>query len=97
MANKSVLLIPYSPDELWSLTSSNAIYYCFIADDGSTLGNARALEVLKIDGCRFVTKRWVDNHWSLIMWKLAGEVLAKPELFPTKWAWREVVEQLKYR
>ena len=86
-----------SPDELWSLNPINAIYYQFIAENGSTLSNVDALHTVKRDGCHYASARWVDNHWSLILWKLAGEVLAKPELFESKWSWREIVVQLKYR
>ncbi len=33
----------------------------------------------------------------MILWKMAGEVLAKPSLFEVKWNCVEIVDQLKYR
>ena len=39
----------------------------------------------------------MDNHWSLVLWKLAGQVQAQPSLFDLRWNWAEVIEQLKYR
>lgn len=86
-----------SPDEICVLNLENAIYYQLIAEDASTLGNAEAFARLKHEGCELVTAKWVDNHWSLILWKLAGQVKAKPSLFEEKWNWYEVLCQLKYR
>lgn len=48
-------------------------------------------------GCAFVTPEWTKNHWVQILWKLAGEVQAKPDLLTEKWSWEEVISQLKYR
>lgn len=71
--------------------------YQFIAEDASIRNNVNALALLKADGCRLVTSKWVDNHWSMILWKLAGVIQAKPGLFQELWQWGEVVNQLKYR
>lgn len=76
---------------------SNAICYQFIGEDASTLGHTQALERLKLEKCTLATAKWVDNHWRLILWKLAGQVAAKPALFDEKWNWFEVICQLKYR
>ncbi len=86
-----------SPDAVWDLNFGNAIHYHFTAENGSTLSHVDALDTLKLDGCHFATGRWVDNHWSLILWKIAGQILAKPELFVSKWSWGEIINQLKYR
>ncbi|KZT56058.1 hypothetical protein CALCODRAFT_436314 [Calocera cornea HHB12733] len=48
-------------------------------------------------GCELATPAWVDNHWSLILWKLAGLVRAYPQELQTRWCWSHVVEQLLYR
>lgn len=90
-------LLTRRPNELWMLSHSNALRYQFIGEDASVLGNRQAFERLTFEGCHLVTQRWVDNHWSLILWKLAGQVLAKPVLFDEKWNWYEVLCQLKYR
>lgn len=86
-----------SPDELWSLNLSNAASYRFRQKDLSCLGPLQALETLKRDACHLAHAKWVDNHWSMILWKLAGEILAKPLLYDAKWTWDEVLHQLKYR
>lgn len=61
------------------------------------LGNEQAFERLKYEKCEFVTQKWVNNHWRLILWKLAGQIMAKPALYEEKWNWYEVLCQLKYR
>ncbi|KAF9531916.1 hypothetical protein CPB83DRAFT_867793 [Crepidotus variabilis] len=47
------------------------------------------------------TESWVDNHWCLILWKLAGMVALDPEkeAIPDqrRWCWDEVIRQLLYR
>lgn len=66
-----------------------------------TLGVAAAFDELKSIGCTLVTKEWVENHWNLILWKLAGMVCLDPatESDPAhkRWCWREVMNQLRYR
>ncbi|KAF9567810.1 hypothetical protein CPC08DRAFT_626275 [Agrocybe pediades] len=65
------------------------------------LGPAEALKELLDRGCTLATKPWVDNHWCLILWKLAGMVGLDPEKetkpAETKWCWPEVIRQLLYR
>jgi breast cancer 2 susceptibility protein len=65
------------------------------------LGSAAALNQLLDHGCTLATKPWVDNHWCLILWKLAGMVALDPEResSPTqkRWCWSEVMRQLCYR
>jgi breast cancer 2 susceptibility protein len=56
-----------------------------------------ALRALLREGCRLATARWVDNHWSQILWKIAGQIQAQPNLYGARWNWTEIVEQLKYR
>jgi hypothetical protein len=79
------------------LSPTNAITYQFIAEDARTLNNTHALAILHREGCESVSQKWVDNHWVQILWKLAGQVQAKPGLFDIKWNWAEVIAQLKYR
>jgi breast cancer 2 susceptibility protein len=65
------------------------------------LGPAAALEELLGRGCSLATKLWVDNHWCLILWKLAGMVCLDPEHESDpqtkRWCWAEVIRQLLYR
>ncbi|KAK4689433.1 breast cancer 2 susceptibility protein, partial [Tremellales sp. Uapishka_1] len=85
------------PDEIWQLNLANAVFYQFTAEDGPRLGSSLACEVLRLDNCQLVNQNWVNNHWSQILWKLAGTIQAKPELFWHTWTWGEVINQLKYR
>ncbi|KAF8527565.1 hypothetical protein BU17DRAFT_39718 [Hysterangium stoloniferum] len=48
-------------------------------------------------GCHLVTKEWVDNHWSLILWKMIGMACLEPEKIAKKWSWDEVMRQLHMR
>lgn len=82
---------------MWLLDLNNAGIYQFIAEDGKTLDRYHALTVIQQDGCALINQKWVDNHWSQILWKIAGQVQAKPALYDEKWNWGEVIAQLKYR
>ena len=94
--------------ELAQITPSLAPFYSFhttssTVDSGKSekLGPSNALDDLKRRGCSLVTKPWIENHWSLILWKLSGMVLLNPEQEkdPAKrrWCWPEVIRQLLYR
>lgn len=85
-----------------------ALSYSFPADTSSSgrsrstaFGYTAALEELQAKGCSLATKAWVENHWSLVLWKLAGMVALDPksELDPDRrrWCWSEVMRQLLYR
>jgi len=60
-----------------------------------------ALRELKAAGCHLATQEWVDNHWFLILWKLAGMVALDPEseadVDRRRWNWAETMRQLQYR
>ncbi|KAJ6520132.1 hypothetical protein C8R45DRAFT_806075, partial [Mycena sanguinolenta] len=96
--------------ELKQITPAIALYYSFHTPsatvDGSLnspklLGPATALKDLLERGCSLATKPWVDNHWALILWKLAGMVCLEPEREKDpqtkRWCWAEVIRQLLYR
>ncbi|KAJ7070740.1 hypothetical protein C8F01DRAFT_392979 [Mycena amicta] len=98
--------------ELEKITPSVALYYSFHPPTSELLPHtpstpakvfdpAAALEELLAQGCSLATKLWVDNHWCLILWKLAGMVCLEPELErdprTTRWSWEEVMRQLLYR
>ena len=95
--------------ELSQITPSLALYYSFHTSStvpleteaGDELGPSAALEELLSRGCTLATKPWVDNHWCLILWKLAGMVYLDPELENDpkrkRWCWSEVIRQLLYR
>ena len=64
-------------------------------------GSVDALRELKAIGCHLATQKWVDNHWSLILWKLAGMAAFDPEsetdVDRRRWSWAETMRQLQYR
>lgn len=65
------------------------------------LGPGAAFDQLIGRGCTLATKPWVENHWCLILWKLAGMVALEPEKegdpATKRWCWKEVMRQLLYR
>ncbi|ODO08518.1 hypothetical protein L198_00248 [Cryptococcus wingfieldii CBS 7118] len=83
------------PDEIAAVTPDNAALYHFALDQ-STFGTQQALKAIRECGCSLATSRWVENHWTLILWKLAGLVQAKPELYEDMWNAEEVTKQLQY-
>ena len=89
--------------ELTQISPQLAIYYSFhtatsvpndLDGSGSVLGAEAAYEELHKRGCVLATKSWVDNHWCLILWKLAGMVALDPECendpSRRRWCWDEV-------
>ncbi|KAH8102418.1 hypothetical protein BXZ70DRAFT_928500 [Cristinia sonorae] len=99
--------------ELKLITPQTALYYAFhsatpnpytasqLPGIAATLGTSAALAELLARGCTLATKGWVENHWALVLWKLAGMVCLAPEdeKNPAKkrWCWSEVIRQLQYR
>ncbi|KAJ7610818.1 hypothetical protein FB45DRAFT_941706 [Roridomyces roridus] len=98
--------------ELTQITPTMAMYYSFHTPSATPpsgtspssmnmLGPAAALEELLSRGCTLATKPWVDNHWALILWKLAGMACLEPEREgdpgTKRWCWNEVMRQLLYR
>lgn len=86
---------------LKQITPKTALFFSFFSDDGRSLGSTEALAHLQSAGCKDATQAWVDNHWSLILWKLAGMAALNPsqELDDVnrRWCWEEVLRQLLYR
>ncbi|KAH9958901.1 hypothetical protein BGW80DRAFT_1372376 [Lactifluus volemus] len=64
-------------------------------------GPIDAFRELKVTGGSLATQEWVDNHWFLILWKLAGMVTLDPEneldVNRKRWSWTETMHQLRYR
>ena len=99
------------PALLSEMTPENARYYNFSTTESTpppassaskvSLGPKEALRDLLRRGCTLATQPWIDNHWSLILWKLAGMVTLDPirETKPgeARWCWPEVIRQLLYR
>ena len=89
------------------ITPETALYYTFRTPNDlasgtfAVLGPSEALKELHERGCTLASKPWVDNHWCLILWKLAGMVALDPErekiLDQKRWSWSEVIRQLLYR
>ncbi|KZV70991.1 hypothetical protein PENSPDRAFT_578564 [Peniophora sp. CONT] len=64
------------------------------------LGPASAHAALQsLDGT-LASREWVDNAWSMILWKLAGLAALDPQREQTpdkRWSYTHVLEQLRYR
>ncbi|KAI0348271.1 nucleic acid-binding protein [Trametopsis cervina] len=106
---------PRNVAELNQITPDTALYYSFHTfapspvdyepsappPTAALLGVTAALNELHNGGCSLATKSWVENHWGLILWKLAGMVCLDPksESDPRRkrWCWGEVMRQLRYR
>lgn len=65
------------------------------------LGSGAAFSELKRTGFPDVRRDWVDNHWALILWKLAGMAAMDPkrERDPEtkRFCWDEAMRQLRAR
>lgn len=98
--------------ELSQITPATACFYSFYTpsatpnegvklSDAKPLGPTAALQELHARGCSLATHEWIDNHWPLILWKLAGMVALEPEAESDpdrkRWCWPEVIRQLLYR
>lgn len=91
-----MLNAPHSPAEIYAINPSTAAFYTFL-DDGIMKGPEDVMRELHNEGLTHVGRDWVQNHWRMILWKLACIVRMDPRLFSEKWSCREVVRQLKYR
>jgi hypothetical protein len=89
-------------DELRGLSSKSAMQHRFhVSPQFYPRGPVDALRELKEAGCHLATQEWVDNHWSLILWKLASMAALDPEsevnINRRRWSWSETIRQLQYR
>ena len=55
------------------------------------------MDDFRLEGLGHTGVDWFENHWRLVVWKLASLVRAKPQLLSEKWSYCEIVRQLKYR
>lgn len=83
-----------SPPEIMQMDLKLAKAYCF-EDEGVELNTDNALSRMK--GCESATQKWVVNHWSMILWKLAGLIQAQYTLYDQLWTGGVVLDQLLYR
>lgn len=106
----TLMLRDSNVSELSNIIPELAQYYFFHTSSSSPtsatgsselLGPQEALQQLLRDGRLLATKSWVDNHYSMILWKLAGMVALDPEKErdpkTRRWCWTEVMRQLEYR
>ncbi|WFD19603.1 hypothetical protein MCAP1_001837 [Malassezia caprae] len=74
-----------------------ASQYAFVRADGAPRGAAEAYTELQELGGSKVQIKWVQNHWQLILWKLAAYVASDPRQVHTYWTWDRVLRDLRYR
>jgi breast cancer 2 susceptibility protein len=90
------LTCAFSPHEIAKIDPQNASFYHFSVGTDMK-GPDDAYKRISTEGCSQIGPTWVEQHWSLILLKLASIVRAKPALWETKWTYEEVIRQLKYR
>jgi len=98
-----------APSEIFVILKHPDLARHYVFDDASmpnqSLGPAAALQMLRdaagpgsaaySEEC--LNLRWVQNHWGLILWKLAALVRHKPAEVCRLWTWTEMCRQLRYR
>ncbi|KAJ9094408.1 hypothetical protein QFC21_005947 [Naganishia friedmannii] len=84
------------PPEVNAITPTTAAFYTFL-DEGIMKGPPETLKEFEKEGLTYVELEWLENHWRMIVWKLASIVRAKPDMLCEKWKYREVKRQLQYR
>lgn len=92
----AIWLIICSPADIGNVDSWNATYWVF-EEDGVKQDVNTAFESLKRAGCSLLTKPWLENHWTQIVWKLANMAVLWPETQAERWSYQEVLKQLLYR
>ncbi|RHZ83030.1 hypothetical protein Glove_100g15 [Diversispora epigaea] len=92
------------PLEVIGMTPLLAASYCFTKScdkkwENSTWGPNEAMFNLIECGAdpNLIDKKWVYNHYQLIVWKIASLVRSFPHEFSNWWCAKKVLEQLKYR
>ncbi|KAG8818991.1 hypothetical protein FRC17_010635, partial [Serendipita sp. 399] len=65
------------PAAVGDIETWNAKYWAF-EEDGRQLGVDAAFSEMKRRGCTLLEKAWLENHWSLVVWKLANIVAVWP-------------------
>jgi breast cancer 2 susceptibility protein len=86
-------LWPRRPTEVIWMTLDKAAEHRFTGQ----LGLADAATILRSRVTTELSDAWIRNHWSLILWKLAGIARADPSNWPSVWSFESVMSQLLYR
>ncbi|GHJ86783.1 hypothetical protein NliqN6_3185 [Naganishia liquefaciens] len=84
------------PSEIAVINPVTAQYYRFSHLD-LMKGPKDVMDDFRLEGLGHTGVDWFENHWRLVVWKLASLVRAKPQLLSEKWSYCEIVRQLKYR
>ncbi|KAJ3414292.1 Breast cancer 2, early onset [Chytridiales sp. JEL 0842] len=87
-------------NDILSIDFANALSFKYPSDGPSGLwgpDEARA-DLLEAGASeKHVGLNWVENHYRLVVWKLAGLVRSFPDLYQTHWSRKTVLAQLLYR
>ena len=88
-------MIVIRPTEIIFMTYAKAEAFKFNGE----FGFEAAFEDLAYfqDGFPSITLNWVKNHWTLIVWKTAAMIRAKPNEVVRWWTFQRIIDQLKYR
>lgn len=76
---------------------TRASHYAFVSWDKPPRGATDAYTELLQLGAHKVPLKWVQNHWQLILWKLAAYVASDPRRVQVYWHWDRVLCDLRYR
>ncbi|GAA5833550.1 hypothetical protein JCM5353_007958, partial [Sporobolomyces roseus] len=88
------------PEEILSMNSVSASSFVFPCGRSTVdaFKSLRSLIASRSPGEEeLVTLPWVQNHWSLVIWKVASYVRSKPDMFEEWWKFEKVMDQLRYR
>jgi breast cancer 2 susceptibility protein len=108
--SSQMLTFPSNVEEISKITPTTALYYKFWANPWKDTkpgapclwaGYEDAMRVLSEGGCTHAGPEWVQNHWCLILWKLAGLIGWDPESEKDektkRWSFATALAQLFYR
>ena len=92
-----LISLPHSPREVLDMDATSAKDFVFQCGRGPVQAFEALLSVLGGPQHCHVSQKWISNHWTLVVWKLACYVRSKPELLNYLWLWDAAVNQIKYR
>ncbi|GAA5967105.1 hypothetical protein JCM11641_000443 [Rhodosporidiobolus odoratus] len=88
------------PSAILEINSTSAASYAFPCGSSSrtAFDALQTLVAARMPSEKdLVTLPWVQNHWSLILWKIASYVRSRPDLLVEWWTFARVMDQLRYR
>ncbi|GAA5952250.1 hypothetical protein JCM10213_005182 [Rhodosporidiobolus nylandii] len=89
--------LPLELIEMDSLSGSSYVFPCGRSST-TAFADLQGLVAERMSSEKdLVTLPWVQNHWQLVLWKIASYVRSRPDLLDEWWCYDRVIEQLRYR